>query len=262
MLKVEIYDRLKKEGERRFNAPATHHKFTGVVEADIMMNDLVNFPNAFVFGCVMDRQLKAEKAWLIPYNIRNKLGGFSMSELSKLSLRDIKRIMSRPQPLHRFVDIMSGNLHSAIKRISDSYRGDASNIWSDRPSSAEVVFRFLEFDGVGPKIATMAANILARTFKVQFSDYASIDVSADVHVRRVFGRLGLCSADATIEQVIYKARALNPEFPGIVDSPAFDIGRTWCHATDPMCDACYMQEICPFNLGVAKIKRKKIRENQ
>jgi hypothetical protein len=49
----------------------------------------------------------------------------------------------------------------------------------------------------------MAANILAREFKISFADYFSIDISADVHVRRVFARLGLCTADATVEQVIY-----------------------------------------------------------
>jgi endonuclease III len=48
----------------------------------------------------------------------------------------------------------------------------------------------------------MAANILARQFKIPFSDYVSIEVSADVHVRRVFSRLRLCPSDATIEQVI------------------------------------------------------------
>lgn len=71
--------------------------------------------------------------------------------------------------------------------------------------SAEVVLRFLQFRGVGPKIATMATNILAREFKVPFADYYSVDVSADVHVRRVFHRLGLVRDSATLEDIIYCA---------------------------------------------------------
>jgi endonuclease III len=140
---------------------------------------------------------------------------------------------------------MSRLFHAAVQRIAEEYAGDASGIWANRPSSAEVVCRFLQFDGVGPKISTMAANILARDYKVPFSDYYSIDISADVHVRRVFGRLGLCSSDATVEQLVYKARALHPEFPGIVDLPIWEIGRLWCRPHDPACSACYMQDLCP-----------------
>jgi endonuclease III len=100
------------------------------------------------------------------------------------------------------------------------------------------------FDGVGPKIASMATNILARDFKVPFADYYSIDISADVHVRRVFARLGLCASDATVEQVIYKAKALHPEFPGLMDFPCWEIGRTWCNWRTPECAGCYMRDVC------------------
>lgn len=227
-----------------------------------MMNDLDGFPHAFVLACVMDRQIRYEKAWIIPYKIRIKLGEFSMQRLSKLSRREVRRLMTKPEPLHRFVDVMSRNFHSTVEKISRDYEGDASRIWAERPSSADVVFRFLEFDGVGPKIATMAANILVRIFKIPLSDYSSIDVSADVHVRRVFGRLGLCNADASVDQVIYKARALHPEFPGIIDSPAFGIGRTWCHTSSPLCGSCMMNDLCPFAGNGASARASKPRKRR
>jgi endonuclease III len=143
---------------------------------------------------------------------------------------------------------MSGYFHKAVQRIVQEYDGDAAKIWSGSPSSAEVVYRFLAFDGVGPKIGSMASNILARDFKIPFEDYFSIDISADVHVRRVFSRLGLCKENATVEQVIYKARALYPQFPGIMDWPCWEIGRNWCKSGSPECDECYMKEICPTAL--------------
>lgn len=152
--------------------------------------------------------------------------------------------MAEPEPLHRFVEKMSGFFFSAVQHLADQYHSQASLIWSDRPSSATVVYRFLEFDGIGPKIASMAANILARDFKVPFADYYSIDISADVHVRRVFGRLGLTPPDATIDQLIFRARGLHPEFPGLMDLPAWEIGRTWCKPRKPDCAGCYMKELC------------------
>ena len=239
-----IRDRLVEHGEALFSAPKQLIQFTKVREADALLNDLTAHPHAFVLACVMDRQVKAEKAWLIPYRISKKLNGFSMALLRPLSRDAVSRLMKQPEPLHRFVDKMSGLFHSAVNRIADQYAGDAARIWSEKPSSAEVVYRFLEFDGIGPKIGSMAANILAREFKVPFADYFSIDISADVHVRRVFARLGLCAADATVEQVIYKAKALHPKFPGMMDLPTWEIGRNWCKSRAPECGGCYMKDLC------------------
>lgn len=240
-----IGDKLVEHGRALFSAPKQLIQFTREPRADALLNDLNNHPHAFVLACVMDRQVKAERAWLIPYCISQKIGSFSMEKLSALSREDVNRLMREPEPLHRFVDKMADHFYSAVQRIKNDYSGDAALIWKGKPSSAEVVYRFLEFDGVGPKIGSMAANILAREFKIPFADYYSIDISADVHVRRVFARLGLCAADASTEQVIYKARALHPEFPGMMDLPCWEIGRNWCKSRDPECAGCYMKDLCP-----------------
>ncbi len=245
ILEKLIRDKLVDRGNKLFHSPKQFIRFTKNKEADILLNDLENYPHAFVLACIMDRQIKAEKAWMIPYLIKKKLTFFSMDELIKLSLNDIYVLMSQPTPLHRFVEKMAKNFYSAIHHIKNNYDGNAARIWMGSPSSAEVVYKFLEFDGVGPKIASMAANILAREFKVSFSDYYSIDVSADVHVRRVFSRLGLCPEKPSPEQVIYKARALYPEFPGLMDMPCWEIGRNWCKANNVFCHDCYMKDLCP-----------------
>jgi uncharacterized HhH-GPD family protein len=241
-----IRDKLVERGEALFYAPKQQLvQFTKVDAADRLLNDLTTSPHAFVLACVMDRQITAERAWLIPHMISERLGDFSIGRLVQLSRAEIYRLMSDPKPLHRFVDTMTGLFHAGVQRIASHYGGNAARIWQGTPSSAEVVYRFLEFDGAGPKIATMAANILARDFKIEFADYYSIDISADRQVRRVFGRLGLCPDQASIEQVIYKARALHPVFPGIMDLPCWEIGRNWCHSQNPDCSVCYMNDLCP-----------------
>ncbi len=242
---THIATRLIREGRALHDSPRQTRQYTGNVEADQMMNDLETFPHAFVLACVMDRQMRAEKAWLIPYAIARKLGHFEFQSLSGLSPEEIYGLMSNPQPLHRFPEKMSKNFHAAIQLMASKYNGKASLIWQGEPPSAEVVYRFLEFRGIGQKIATMAVNTLARDFKVKFSDYYSIDISIDVHVRRVFSRLGLIPKDATNEQIIYRARALCPEYPGLLDLPAWEIGRNRCKPLVPECVGCYMSDICP-----------------
>jgi endonuclease III len=107
-----------------------------------------------------------------------------------------------------------------------------------------VVYEFLQFKGCGKKIATMAANILARQFKIPFSDYYSIDISPDVHILRVMRRTGLVDNNADLDSIIYKARELNPEFPGIIDFSCWEIGRTWCRPSNPNCNECIINSEC------------------
>lgn len=242
-----IRKRLVDHGTTLFRAPRKQLKFAGHEEADRLVSDLTGHPHAFVLASIMDQQVKAERAWMIPYRFHQKLGSFSMEALLNLSEADIRRHMTEPVILHRFVDKMARFFFRAVHRIADQYQSNAALIWNDRPSSATVVYRFLEFDGVGPKIGSMAANILAREFKVPFSDFFSIDISADVHVRRVFGRLGLTPSDASVQQLIFRARGLHPEFPGLMDFPAWEIGRKWCRPANPACDLCYMKDCCAFS---------------
>lgn len=250
MITSATRDRLVKRGEALFRAPREFVQFTKNPRADELLNDLASHSHAFVLACIMDRQVKAEKAWIIPHKIREQLGDFSMEKLSALSREDVRAIfMSGPEPLHRFADTMGGLFFAGVQRIASRYDGDASLMWVESPPSATLVYRFLEFDGVGPKIATMAANILARHFKVPLADYFSIDVSADVHVRRVFARLNFCPPDAGIDQVVYKARELFPKFPGILDHPCWEIGRQWCRPNEPQCSDCFMSDVCPTALA-------------
>lgn len=241
----QIVDILVKRGEALLSRPFEQVHFTGHQEADTLLNDLKYYPHAFVLACVMDRQIKAERAWLIPYEFKVRLGSFEFADLQELSLEDMKSLMSNPTPLHRFRDDMAVYFYKATQHIASNYAGNASRIWAGCPSSATIVRRFLEFEGVGPKIATMAANILVRDFKIPVSDKVSIDVSADVHVRRVFARLGLIGSHASNEELIYRARELNPIYPGIFDLSAWEIGRNWCKPTRPSCIKCYMNACCP-----------------
>ncbi|HLN26881.1 MAG TPA: hypothetical protein VK395_04000 [Gemmataceae bacterium] len=240
---------LIEHGQLVFNGPHEFVQLAQIREADELLNDLQAHPHAYVLACVMDRQIKAEKAWVIPFRFAQKLGTFAFSRLAELTLDEVRDLMTKPEPLHRYTEGMSKNFHAAVGLIKEKYNGNAAKIWDGKPSSADVVYRFLEFQGVGPKIATMAANILARDFKVPFKDYYSIDVSADVHVQRVFGRLGLTDPEDSIEAVIYRARALHPEFPGLFDYPAWEIGRNWCRPHSPLCGDCYMKELCPSCAG-------------
>lgn len=231
-------------GKERFADPVRQTvRFVDDKVQNDFLNDLENVPHAYVLACVMDRQLKSERAWAIPYIIKEIIGSFEVNALAAVTLDEYKKIFA-DNSLHRYNEIMAGFFYSAVQDIAVKYEGDASRIWSNKPSSAKVVYDFLQFKGVGIKIATMAANILARQFKVPFADYYSIDISPDVHILRVMRRAGLISAGAEAESVIYKARELCPEFPGVIDFSCWEIGRAYCRPNNPNCNACIISSEC------------------
>ena len=117
----------------------------------LMLN---KYPHIFVLSCVMDSQIDSEKAGAIPILIATQVGGF---EFKKFHIKDKAYYINlfKNKKYHRFNDIMGEAFYDAIELIANKYKGDASNIWNDNPSSAELVCRFLEFNRVGIKIATI-----------------------------------------------------------------------------------------------------------
>ena len=245
MTEATIVNKLVQHGRRHMQKSLKVKEFTGDKDCDRLVNDITNYPHAFVIACVMDRQIKAELAWAIPYKLKERIGSFDFPTLYQLKKHDVSNYLNKPSPLHRHPNKMSECLYKTIQIIGNKYEGDASRIWSDNPSSAEVVYRFLQIHGVGPKIATMAANILVRDFKIEFKDYDSIDLSVDVHVKRVFQRLGLTEKEQSTIEIIDRARELYPKFPGIMDFPCWEIGRKWCRTRKTECNKCYMIDVCP-----------------
>jgi len=221
--------------------------FTDDEAANAFVSDLAHFPHRFVLACLMDRQEDYNKAWQIPYKIFNLTGASTLDELAAIGREKYVRLFV-DNNLHRFSEKMADIFYCGVQDIRNKYAGNAANIWAGQPGSAAVVDRFLEFKGAGPKIATMAANILVRCFRVPLADYRSIDISVDRHVLRVMTRFGYVPKDlpeaAQIEAAIQKAREISPEFPGLLDIACFRIGKEWCHPSGPGCANCVLNSGC------------------
>lgn len=229
------------------------HEPTCSDAANEYYNNIERYPHIFVLGCLMNKQIKAENAWLIPYRLCRDFDAFEMKRLSELSLEQITEwFMSNKS--HWFKKKAAKEFYEGVQRIHNEYDDDAAKLWKDKPSSATVVCRFLQFKGIGIKIATMAANILARDYHVEMKDYYSIDISPDIQVRRVFYRLGLIPDIKDFDMTIYKARELNPEFPGVIDVACWEIGRKWCRPQNPNCEQCPLSEDCSFKASGVALK--------
>jgi uncharacterized HhH-GPD family protein len=206
-------------------------------------NDLVNEdPLAYLFGVIFDHHVKAELAWGAPYLLKQRLGHLNPQKVVAISDEELEQIFAQKPALHRYYKTMAGNIKDACLQVIERYDGNAENIWNDEPRTDDLQRRFESFNGIGQKKASMATNILVRDFGIPVKDRKGIDVSYDIHIRRVFTRTGLAEDDEY--EIINTARQLNPDYPGELDLPCWMIGRVWCRPTNPNCEECPISNSC------------------
>ena len=140
--------------------------------------------NKFLLGCILDYQMRVEVVW---ENARR----FAEDDLD--DPRDLWHAISaipkwhtervwRRYNLHRFPAAHDRVRKIALK-VKEHYRGDARKIWKGQ-SACETQKR-LERIGVGPQLSRMTAGILLDTKQITGAG----ELKADIHVRRVLGRV-------------------------------------------------------------------------
>jgi uncharacterized HhH-GPD family protein len=220
--------------------PRVKPKFSGIPEANQL---LIDDPFAFLLAVICDQGVPAERAWVVPYRLKQALGFLDPPRVSA-AIDAVSAAIKGPPALHRYVEKMPVWLVAAANRVVEQYGGDAAAIWSgDRPA-AELQKRFDLFLGIGQKKAAMAVGILQRDFGLPIKDMSGNDIAYDVHVRRVFLRTSLAESD-DVHSIVAAARRLYPFQPGALDFPAWLIGRNWCHPGTPDCQHCPLFELCP-----------------
>jgi len=241
----ELEDFLLSQALELHRRPRVMIEFTKNRDADKIINDIEHYPHIFVLGSIMNQQIDFQRAWIIPCIISEVLNGRDFESFLGLDLATTESIFHE-HSLHHYNTKMAFAFHAAILKIHSEYDDDASNIWTwDEPNCKTVIRRFQEFHRVGQKISTMAVNILVRDFKVPLPDLRAIDVSVDVHIERVFKRMGLAPRDAKNKEIIEISQKIYPEYPGYYDSVCWEIGNGWCKSSNPDCAQCPLNEKCP-----------------
>ena len=213
-------------------------------------NELIRTdPFAFLCAVIFDQNVPAERAWLAPFLLKERLG-FLDPESIVAAEGEVRASIEKPPKLHRYVDKMPGWIVRAAQRVLDRYHGDASSIWSDNPTADVLQKRFDDFIGIGQKKAAMAVEILERDLGVPVRNLERSDIAYDVHIRRVFLRARLAERDDR-DVMIGAARGLHPERPGALDLPTWLIGRGWCHPGIPDCTSCPLTHVCPKEIEQA-----------
>jgi len=210
---------------------------------------LVSDDWAFLAGVIGDYQMPAERAWAVPYNLSQRLGGWGVELIAEDPDR-VREAFLGPPALHRFPTQSARWLVAGAQRVIDDYAGEAGAVWNDQPTARELQARLNEFVGVSQKKAAMAVEILNGQLGVDIRELSGSDIAYDVHVRRVMLRTGLAERDE-VNHMVGAARFANPKRPGALDLPMWEIGKTWCHSRRPECNRCAIGDVCPRRVDAA-----------
>jgi endonuclease-3 len=213
--------------------PTVVHEASSLVATD---------PYAFAIATCLDRGMKSEKIWTIPYDIKNDLGNLDPQRIKQMSLDELDSLFKRLPRQPRYRGAATRTLRDLTRIVVDKFNGDASRIWKNK-TAREATSTLDSVYGVGPGIASMGALLIEKAFDVQFPDRDKMDIKPDVHTVRVLYRLGAIQSP-TVESAIKTSRQMNPSFPGEIDSGLWTIGRRWCHPSGPDCPHCPMTLLC------------------
>jgi len=202
-------------------------------------------PFAFALAAVLDRGTRSEIIWTIPHFLQKKVGVLNPNFFVNKSLEEIETIFRNLPFKPRYITDAPRTVKHLSRLVIREFDGQAEKIWQGK-TSTYVKATFQRIYGVGPGIASMIVLLLEKCFKVNFSDldHKTMDVKPDVHIIRVFHRLGFISVPDE-KEALKAARRLNPEYPGALDAPSWVVGKNWCTPFAPQCPACPLNRVCP-----------------
>jgi endonuclease III len=145
-------------------------------------------------------------------------------------------------------------LRENARVIVDKYDADPRKIWNVTPENVEQIYsRFFQFKGIGQALAKMAQFNLVRSHGVaggiQSKQY--LKAKPDMHVQRVLYRLGLSKSisPSSAIQCIEEAKVSSQ---ADLDAVLFNVGRKFCHKTNPQCKECILNTYCKKVLITSK----------
>ena len=145
--------------------PAKTFFITGDADADKL---LAEDPLALLLGMLLDQQVPMEWAFQAPSILRQRLGGqLDAGKLAAMSEDDVIQLFVEKPALHRYPASMAKRAHALCIALTESYDGDAQNVWKGAATGQELVKRLLALPGFGPDKAKIFAAVLAKRLGVK-----------------------------------------------------------------------------------------------
>ena len=124
-------------------------------------------PLALLIGMVLDQQVKMEKAFGGPYELKQRLGHLDARQIASMDPEGLDKVFRDRPALHRFPGSMARRVQAMCAAVVADYGGDAGSVWRDAKDGAELAARIKKLPGFGDMKTKILVAILAKKFDVR-----------------------------------------------------------------------------------------------
>lgn len=144
-------------------------------------------PFALLTGMLLDQQFPMERAFAGPAKVLERFGTLDPAALAATEPEAFADLCATPPAVHRYGRSMAGRIQALATVVRDEYDGDASRIWSDASTGAELFDRIKKLPGFGEQKAKIFVALLAKQLDVRPDgwDKAAGDYSEEGSFRSV-----------------------------------------------------------------------------
>src|SRR2546421_12082249 len=98
---------------------------------------------------VLDQQVKMEKAFAGPYELKRRLGDLDARKIAAMDPHELDRVFRERPALHRFPGNMARRVQAMTAALVNDYGGDAASVWRDARDGGGPARRVQRLPGVG-----------------------------------------------------------------------------------------------------------------
>lgn len=147
-------------------------------DADRVLDE---YPFAVLVGMMLDQQYGMEHAFRGGWKVLSRFGTLDPAAIAAADPDEFKAMSSTPPAIHRFPGSMSARLQELARIVADEYDGDASRIWTEATTGADLMKRVQALPGFGKQKAQIFTALVAKQLGVKPSGWEKVagDYSLD-----------------------------------------------------------------------------------
>src|SRR6202165_5347691 len=98
-------------------------------------------PLALLIGLVLDQQVKMEKAFAGPHELKRRLGHLDVRKIAAMDPDKLSAVFRERPALHRFPGSMAQRVQALCQAVVKEYGGDAAAVWRETRDGDDLAAR-------------------------------------------------------------------------------------------------------------------------